>query len=553
MSQDLSVPGLNSRVDALLTRHDYFTAWLAGTATGGPAQNGRYPLLMTTGLTLDLLCPAALEAQFAGPATQVSQQAAAAAASATAAASSATAAAGSATSASSAATSAASSATAAGNSQTSATASATAAANSATAAAGSATSASGSATNAANSATSANTARVAAETARDQAQSAAASVPGPSNATPQALGVAAPGSASAVSRADHVHPIPTPDLVGARRLNMVINGGMQIDQRNNGASVSIINSFICDRFLTTSNFGSVNGQRIAGGAGGASHLLRITNNSVASPPAGGFQGIFYRIEGLDSARLFWGSPSARAVTLRFRARSSVSGRFGGCIRNSAGDRNFGFSFDIPSPNTWVDVRISIPGDTSGTWLTSNGIGVQILWGISTGANFRHPSNVWGSNVAVSPSDAVNLSSTSGATFDLTAVQFEEGSAGEFMQNTYADDLALCRRYFQRIGGLAPFEVMGTGYVNGGAAELAFTHSPQMRTAPILSVGSATAFGVNDGSVAVNSTSVNLSGAINNTELVSLVLISASGVTNGRGCRVYAANSLLATLSFSAEL
>ena len=42
------------------------------------------------------------------------------------------------------------------------------------------------------------------------------------------------------------------DFVSAGRKNLVINGDMRIDQRNNGASVSLgtaTSNFICDRFL----------------------------------------------------------------------------------------------------------------------------------------------------------------------------------------------------------------------------------------------------------------------------------------------------------------
>jgi hypothetical protein len=45
-----------------------------------------------------------------------------------------------------------------------------------------------------------------------------------------------------------------------------------------------------------------------------------------------------RIEGTNVADLAWGTANAKTVTLSFWVRSSLTGTFGGSLRNSAGDR-----------------------------------------------------------------------------------------------------------------------------------------------------------------------------------------------------------------------
>ena len=98
---NLSNAGLASRVNDLIGRWDVrekqYADWQAGTATGGPYGDGRYPLTSSSGTVYYVKSPAALQAQVDGPTSTGGTQATAAAASATAAATSATAAATSAT------------------------------------------------------------------------------------------------------------------------------------------------------------------------------------------------------------------------------------------------------------------------------------------------------------------------------------------------------------------------------------------------------------------------------------------------------------------------
>ena len=73
---------ISNLIDKWDNREDEFRAWLSGVATGGPANDGRYPLTDFYGLTVYAKCPAKLEADVNGLVDSASAYAAAASASA---------------------------------------------------------------------------------------------------------------------------------------------------------------------------------------------------------------------------------------------------------------------------------------------------------------------------------------------------------------------------------------------------------------------------------------------------------------------------------------
>ncbi len=140
---------ISDLVDKWQLREDEMINWLAGTATGGPASNGQYPLTDVLGVVTMVSCPAKFSADIGNTLTGSTASATAAAVSAANAALSATAASTSATASSGSAASASGSATTATTAKNNALNSEANSLTSANNAAASATSAAASATNAA--------------------------------------------------------------------------------------------------------------------------------------------------------------------------------------------------------------------------------------------------------------------------------------------------------------------------------------------------------------------------------------------------------------------
>ena len=158
------------------------------------------------------------------------------------------------------------------------------------------------------------------------------------------------------------------------------------------------------------------------------------------------------IEGFNVADLGWGSASARTVTVSFWVRSSLTGLFGGSFVNSAFNRSYPFSYTISAANTWEYKTIVVAGDTSGTWVTDNGVGIRVIFSLGAGSSYSGTAGAWSGSYLPSATGATSVVGTNGATFYITGVQLEAGTvATPFERRSYGQELALCQRYFQPIG------------------------------------------------------------------------------------------------------
>ena len=244
--------------------------------------------------------------------------------------------------------------------------------------------------------------------------------------------------------------------------NRIINGAMVIDQRNAGAEVNpaVANAYYVDRWFVSSSAASkfkIQQTPSATETGfatrvsaGFTNYLGLTSLSAYTVGAAESFSVRQRIEGLNVADLAWGTASAATVTLSFWAYSSLTGTFGGALKNSANDRSYPFSYSIPVASTWTQISITIAGDTSGTWLTTNGTGIQLIFSIGTGSTLSGTAGAWAASNLSSATGAVSVVGTNAATWYVTGVQLEKGStATSFDYRPYGTELALCQRYFYK--------------------------------------------------------------------------------------------------------
>ena len=237
--------------------------------------------------------------------------------------------------------------------------------------------------------------------------------------------------------------------------NRIINGAMVIDQRNAGASVTpAVAGYTLDRWivdLTQASKFSV--QQNAGAVTppvGFIKYLGVTSLSAYSVLAGDYFILTQRIEGLNCTDLAWGTANAKTVTLSFQVYSSLTGTFGGVLANSGFSRTYPFSYSVPVANTWTTVSVTIAGDTSGTWLTTNGVGIAVNFSLGTGSTYSGTAGAWSGTTYTSVTGATSVVGTNGATFYITGVQLEKGStATSFDYRPYGTELALCQRYYEK--------------------------------------------------------------------------------------------------------
>ena len=325
---------------------------------------------------------------------------------------------------------------------------------------------------------------------------------------------------------------------------------MRIDQRNAGASVTPLDTYTLDRWQ---GFASVaykyTVQQNAGAVtppAGFTNYLGVTSSSAYTVGASERFAISQKIEGFNVADLGWGTAGAQPVTLSFWVRSSLTGTFDGVFTNNAYNRSYPYTYSISAANTWEHKTVTIAGDTTGTWLTTSGVGLQIWFGLGAGSSVSGAAGSWSGSTFLSATGAVSVVGTSGATFYITGVQLEKGSvATEFERRPYGTELALCQRYYYKNGTTA-FARHGVGWAANTTTAYATVFFPVvMRAIPSFSSSGA----LSSPNIAVSTLAID---AGTNQQVGSITITGTGGIGNAVAV-LYSGNDANAYTSWSAEL
>ena len=251
----------------------------------------------------------------------------------------------------------------------------------------------------------------------------------------------------------------------------------------------------------------------------------------------------------------WGTANARTVTLSFWVRSSLTRTYCVNVRNYATDRSYVATYTINSSNTFEYKTITIAGDTTGTWLTNNGVGMFISWDLGSGSNANTTAGSWVAANKENTSAQANWIGTSGATFYITGVQLERNTtATPFEWIPYTTELQLCQRYYWM---LAPNQSgnrpIGTwSYLLSNYIEGYLQYPVRMRTVPSLDSPTIT-----NGYDIYRAGRSNLFNAIvfGSATDNAVFLYATSGIsgTAGQSGSVYCRNATASYLALSAEL
>jgi hypothetical protein len=254
--------------------------------------------------------------------------------------------------------------------------------------------------------------------------------------------------------------------------NLVINGAMQVAQRETSTAITSSSVYTLDRFETRLGGSYTVGATVtqeSDGPDGFENCLKVDVTSTSTPATSNNFLIDYKPESQDMVHLNWGSSNGKYLTLSFWVKSNKTGLYGLGIIHDGKTRNWLSSYSISTADTWEYKTILIDPDTSSAFDNNNSSSLRINWHLSDGPDDLTATHSWEASGAYqSVTGAVNLCDSTSNYWQITGVQLEVGdTATPFEHRSYGDELAKCQRYYQKISttSTSDRQMIGAGHYN----------------------------------------------------------------------------------------
>jgi hypothetical protein len=297
--------------------------------------------------------------------------------------------------------------------------------------------------------------------------------------------------------------------------NLVINGAMQVSQRN--TSVTGITSggyYTADRWplsITSAGTWTMNiesSSPVDTEFRNSANIICTTADSSLSPSD---LAIFQqRIEGQNLQVIKKGTAGAESLTISFYVKSSNTGTYICEFFDEDNTRQISKSYTINNADTWEKKIITVPPDTTGRFDNDNANSFNLFFWLAAGSDRTSGtlnSSTWAPNTnANRVVGQLNLANRVGNYWAATGIQLETGTvATPFEMRSYATELVLCQRYFERIGSTNGNGPSFPAYMNtGNVVDAMVSWKVQKRAAPTVTGASGSGlFGGEIGSTVFN--------------------------------------------------
>ena len=287
--------------------------------------------------------------------------------------------------------------------------------------------------------------------------------------------------------------------------NLVINGAMQVAQR--GTSSTTNGAYVADRFKL--NFSGTDESPtfeqvdIAGGTTpytlGFRKAIKITNgNQTSGAGAADLIKLNYIFEAQDIAQSGWNYLSeASSITIQFWVKSSIAQNFFFRLTTTDGTaQSYVMETGTLTADAWTKITKTVPGNSNLQFDNNNDNG--FLWEFipfrGTNTTGTRPLNAWAAfdGSTRCPDMTSNWYTTNDSTLEFTGVQLEVGSvATDFEHKSFAQDLALCQRYYFLFCEGISKEINVAWYFTSGHISFFIRYPTTMRAAPTLSITTGT--------------------------------------------------------------
>ena len=350
--------------------------------------------------------------------------------------------------------------------------------------------------------------------------------------------------------------------------NLIINGAMQVAQRGTSFAAPA-DGYTLDRWSVYENLSTgqveVTQENVTDLIGFTKAAkINCTTAEAGVPSASGQQYATYiqPIEAQNLQHIGNGTSAAKPLIFSFYVKSNVTGTFAvSFYKQDNTTRLISLPYTINSANTWERKTLSIPADTSGGGINNdNGQGIAVYFilarktgysGTTSTSWINYTDSGWANTCTATIFENVNDH------IFFTGCQLEVDNTGlgvatDFEHRSFAQELALCQRYYFRLAEGANHVPICMGAAYTSSIHFGIAHFPcKMRANPTVE--------------AVNSSNYYREVANGSTSLASNVIIEdanstccgirftgGSSISQGSGIYFRLGNAS-AYVAFSAEI
>ena len=245
---------------------------------------------------------------------------------------------------------------------------------------------------------------------------------------------------------------------------MQVNGGMEVSQERGTTAVTLATgteSYVIDqwtaRFARAATL-AIDAQQVSSPTppAGLQFGLQLKATTGLTPlAAGDYATLSTPIEGYRVSRLALGGSSAQSISIGFWVYATIAGTMAVTLTNSANNRSYVTDVVIDSAATWEYKTLTVPGDTSGTWLTTNGIGLRAIFCFGCGSTFQGTAGSWQASQIFGSSSTTNfMASTNNVAVIagvvvLPGIELPASDRAALILRPFDQELLLASRYWQK--------------------------------------------------------------------------------------------------------
>jgi hypothetical protein len=240
---------------------------------------------------------------------------------------------------------------------------------------------------------------------------------------------------------------------------MQFNGSMEVNQY--GATIGAAGGYPVDGWNlsmtgaptiqpSSSNYNQ-------GVVSGLPYLLYI-NIAVGQPSLAAADSLYltHSLEGYRISRLGWGAAGAQPITIAFWTVHVRAGVHSGVVCNIDASRSYAFTYTQNVSGAPEYKIVTIPGDTTGTWVKDNTTGMRLRFAVASGTTYTAPSaNVWLNGNYIAAPGQVNGAATTSDAFRITGlivlpgIEAPSAARSSLIMRPYDQELLTCKRYYEK--------------------------------------------------------------------------------------------------------